>query len=63
LNKEDQISIIQKNHSEKKSGVVMVDGVKKKLAHHPGIKWYSVRCSNFGMIHNCSTGIMTEKSF
>jgi GTP cyclohydrolase I len=63
LSKKDQSFIIQRVHSEKKTSVKMVDGIKKELAHHPGIDWYSVRCANFGMLHNYSTAIMTEKSF
>jgi GTP cyclohydrolase I len=63
LSKEDQSFIIQKVHSEKKSSVKMVDGIKNDLSHHSGIDWYSVRCANFGMLHNYSTAIMTEKSF
>jgi len=62
LSEEDQISIIQKVHSEQKSSVVMTDEIKDALAHNRAIDWYSVRCSNFGMLHSYSTIIGTEKS-
>ena len=53
--------IIQKIHSEKRSSVVMVDGIKGELARSEEINWYSVQCSNFGMLHFYSTVIGTEK--
>lgn len=62
LSEEDQISIIQKVHSEQKSSVVMTDEIKDALAHNRAVDWYSVRCSNFGMLHSYSTVIGTEKS-
>ena len=62
LTEEDQIFVIQKVHSEKRSSVVMTDRVKEELARSEGIDWYSVRCSNFGMLHSYSTVIGTEKS-
>ena len=62
LTEEDQIFIIQKIHSEKRSSVVMVDGIKGELARSEEINWYSVQCSNFGMLHSYSTVISTEKS-
>jgi GTP cyclohydrolase I len=62
LTEEDQIFIIQKVHSEKKTSVVMTDGIRGELAHNPDIGWYSVRASNFGMLHSYSTVIWTEKS-
>ena len=62
LSEEDQVSVIQKVHSQEKSSVVMTDGIKDELARHPDIAWYSVRCSNYGMLHSYSTVIGTEKS-
>ena len=62
LGEEDQIFIIQKIHSENRSSVVMTDGIKGELARNQEIDWYSVRCSNFGMLHSYSTVIGTEKS-
>lgn len=63
LTKEDQVQVIHKIHSEKKDSVVMTDAIKDQLAHNHDISWYSVRCSNFGMLHSYSTVIGTEKSF
>jgi GTP cyclohydrolase I len=62
LTAEDQSFIIQKVHSEQKTSVVMTDEIKSELARNPAIDWYSVRCSNFGMLHSYSTVIGTEKS-
>lgn len=62
LTEEDQIFIIQKVHSEKKSSVVMIDEIKDELAYNQDIDWYSVRASNLGMLHSYSTVIGTEKS-
>ena len=62
LTKEDRISVIQKIHSEKKTSVVMTDEIKDELMHNNKIDWYSIRCSNFGMLHSYSTVISTEKS-
>jgi len=62
LTKEDQDFVIQKVHSEKKTSVVMTDEIKDELAHNSAINWYSIRCSNFGMLHSYSTVISTEKS-
>lgn len=62
LNKEDQSYVIQKIHSEAKTSVVMTDEIKDKLSHNPDFDWFSVRCSNHGMLHSYSTVIGTEKS-
>lgn len=62
LTQEDQMYLIQKIHSEEKSSVVTVDEVKDKLAHITDIEWYSVRCTNMGMLHSYNTVIGTEKS-
>lgn len=62
LTPEDQDFIIQKVHKEVKSSVVLVDEIKEELAHNPDVEWYSIRCSNFGMLHSYSTVIGTEKS-
>jgi len=61
LDDEDQIYIIQKIHSEKKSSVVMIDEIKDMLALNRNIEWYSVRCYNYGMLHSYTTIIGTEK--
>jgi len=62
LTEEDQAAIIRKVHSEARSSVAMTGRVKDELARKPGIDWYSVQCSNFGMLHSYSTIIGTEKS-
>lgn len=62
LSEEDQIFIIQKVHSEDKSSVVVTDEIKDELAKDQSINWYSVKCSNYGMLHSYSTIIGTEKS-
>ncbi len=62
LTPEDQDFIIKQIHSANKSSVVMVDEIKKELAHKEDITWFSVGCSNFGMLHPYSTVIGTEKS-
>lgn len=62
LSEEDQLFIIQKVHSEEKSSVIVTDEIKDELARNQSINWYSVRCSNYGMLHSYSTIISTEKS-
>ena len=62
LSEEDQAFIIQKVHSEEKYSVMVLDEIKEELARNPLIGWYSVRCSNYGMLHSYSTIISTEKS-
>lgn len=63
LTKKDQEFIIEKIHSGKKTSVVMVDEIKTELAGDKSLSSYSVRCSNFGMLHSYSTMIGTEKSW
>jgi len=58
----DQDYIIEKMHTQEKSSVVVEDEIKEELAHNKDINWYSIRCSNFGMLHTYSTVIGTEKS-
>lgn len=62
LTEEDQIYVIQKVHSEEKSSVVVTDEIKNELSEKPDIDWYSVRSSNYGMLHSYSTIIGTEKT-
>lgn len=62
LTKADQEYVIRKVHSERKTSVVMTDEVKNDLRSRPDITWYSVKCSNYGMLHSYSTFIGTEKS-
>lgn len=62
LTEEDQIYVIQKIHTEEKSSVVVTDEIKNELSENPDIDWYSVRSSNYGMLHSYSTIIGTEKT-
>ena len=62
LTDEDQSYLIQKIHSQQKSSVVMVDEIKEELSRDPELVWYSVRCSNYGMLHTYSTVIRTERN-
>lgn len=62
LTPEDQESIIQRIHSEKKTSVELVENVKNTLSRQRHIEGYAVTCSNFGMLHSYSTQIGTEKS-
>jgi GTP cyclohydrolase I len=62
LSEADQHAIIEKIHGERKTSVVTVDEVKNELAANPEVMWYSVRSQNYGMLHNYSTVIGTEKS-
>lgn len=62
LTEEDQMTLIDRIHSEKKTSVVVVDGVKAELARNRKVDWYKVRSANFGMLHSYSTVIQTKKS-
>jgi len=62
LTPDDQSAVIQKVHSQAMSSVVMTDEIKDELARDTNITWYSVRCANFGLLHNYSTVVGTEMS-
>jgi GTP cyclohydrolase I len=62
LTEEDEMFVIQKVHSEEKSSVIVTDEIKEELAQNGVIDWYSVRSSNYGMLHSYSTVIGTEKT-
>jgi len=62
LTKEDQRFIINKLHTEKKTSVTLTDEIKDELAHHKEIKWYKVKCANFGILHSYNTLVTTEKN-
>ncbi len=62
LDREDQIHIVKKVHTQKKSSVVMTDEIKDELARNDNIEWFMVHCTNFGMLHSYSTIVGTEKS-
>jgi len=58
----DQEFIIEKVHSNEKTSVELVDEIKKELAYNRDISWYSVKSSNYGILHSYSTVIGIEKS-
>jgi GTP cyclohydrolase I len=62
LSERDEEFIIQKVHSERRTSVQVTDDVKQELAKRKEIVWFSVRCSNFGMLHSYATLIGSEKS-
>ena len=62
LTEEDQNHVIHQLHSQRKTSVVTVDEVKEQLARNRDISWYSVNCTNYGMLHSYNTIIGTEKS-
>ena len=62
LTEDDQVEIIQKIHKSHKMSVVVADEIKSELVHKREIKWCSVKCSNFDMMHSYSTQVKTEKS-
>lgn len=62
LSAEDQLHVINKIHSEKKSSVVLLDELKDELASDKSLDFYSINCANFGLLHSYSTVIGTEKS-
>ncbi|MDD5484091.1 MAG: GTP cyclohydrolase, FolE2/MptA family [Kiritimatiellae bacterium] len=62
LTEEDQNFVIAEIHSKQKTSVVALDEIKTDLANNNCIDWYSVTCSNYGMLHTYSTVISTEKS-
>lgn len=62
LTDDDRDYVIQKLHTESKSSVQMVDDIKAELASDRKITWYSIRCSNFSLLHSYSTLVASEKS-
>lgn len=62
LTDEDQLAIVQRVHSERKTSVVMVDEIKRRLATDRSLDYYSVNSMNFGLLHAYSTVVGTEKS-
>ena len=62
LTEEDQKFVIEKIHSQEISSVAAINEIKSDLAYNRNIDWYSVNCSNYGMLHTYSTVIGTEKS-
>ena len=62
LTQEDREHIINKVHSEEKTSVDVVGEIKKALSFNRDISWYSVKSSNYGILHSYSTIIGIEKS-
>ena len=62
LAEKDQHYLIQKIHSQRKTSVQVLDEIKEELFRNLSIEWYSVRSSNYGMLHAYSTVIGIEKS-
>ena len=62
LTLEDQKEIIERVHSRRKTSVVLVDEIEKDLSLNKKIDFYTVSCSNFGLLHSFSTLIATEKN-
>jgi GTP cyclohydrolase IB len=62
LTVEDQAFIIKKAHTEKMSSVALVDDVREELSRMRGLTYFSVQCSNYGMLHPYITVLGTEKS-
>jgi GTP cyclohydrolase I len=62
LTADDQAAVIAKVHRERKTSVMTTDEIQEGLRNMNGVKWYSVRASNYGMLHPYSTFVATEKS-
>jgi len=58
---EDKESVIHRVHTEEKSSVMVVDEIKNQLARNTDISWYSIRSSNYGMLHPYHTLVGTER--
>lgn len=63
LTEADQDYIIQKVHSHTKTSLLVMDEIRAELAYDRRINWFSVRCSNYGILHPYSTVIGIEKSY
>ena len=62
VTKEDQQYIIERTQSDYHSSIDTTDSIRQSLAHNPEVNWFSINCSNLGMIHSYTTLISTEKS-
>jgi GTP cyclohydrolase FolE2 len=62
LTEDDEEYIIKKIHDSSKTSVEMVDEIKNELSRQKDIEYFSVRCTNYGMLHNYATVVGTEKS-
>lgn len=62
LSPKDQAHIIKAAHTQAKTSVMMTDEIKEELAKNDTIDWFSINCSNFGMLHSYHTVVGTEKS-
>ena len=62
LTDDDEVYIIKKIHDSSKTSVEMVDEIKNELSLQKDIEYFSVRCTNYGMLHTYATVVGTEKS-
>jgi len=62
LGAEDEKSIIQKVHAERRTSVQVTDDLEQELRDRKDIAWFSIKCLNYGMLHSYATLIGTEKS-
>lgn len=62
LSEDDQRHLIERTQTRVQMSVDTTDEVREELAKNPAVSWFSVHCSNLGMLHNYSTIISTEKS-
>lgn len=60
LSEADQAHAIKTIHAEKKSSVVLLDEIKQDLQKRDDLQWFSVRCTNFSMLHPYSTVVGME---
>jgi len=62
LTEPDREFLIDRIHSQKKTSVEVVDGIKTELSRNRDIGFYSVSSANYGLLQSYSTIIATEKS-
>ena len=64
LTDKDQEYVIENINSRRKTSIVMLDEIKMDLARYGDkIDWFTVLCSNHGIIHNYFTFIGTETNW
>jgi len=62
LSEQDEELIIRRVHAVKRTSVEVTDDVGQELSKRKDIGWFSIRCSNYGMLHSYATVLGTEKS-
>jgi GTP cyclohydrolase IB len=62
LSEKDEELIIRRVHAVKRTSVEVTDDVGLELSKRKDIGWFSIRCSNYGMLHSYATVLGTEKS-